>query len=228
MFGQGLAHQWRIGDDEDFGQVLFAVGGLENGGESFAVGQQLAANREQVKHPGERQEPSGPSQFEHAQGRLAKLLGGRADENVRGSADQRAGAAEDGREGERNEQLGRLQSARAASEIMMGMNTTTTGVLLMKAEISATMGSTTSSSDQSLLPTARFSRWAMDSMTPVRSSAALRMNMHATVMAASLLNTLNASAWRQNAGGQQRAEHQHGDEIERQFLPDHQRERSGQ
>ena len=41
----------------------------------------------------------------------------------------------------------------AASEIMMGMNTTTTGVLLMNAEISATLGNTTSSRDQSFLPT---------------------------------------------------------------------------
>ena len=38
----------------------------------------------------------------------------------------------------------------AASEIMIGMNTTTTGVLLMKAESTATMGSITISSGQSL------------------------------------------------------------------------------
>ena len=82
----------------------------------------------------------------------------------------------------------------AASEIMMGMKTTTTGVLLMKAESTATIGSITMRSDQSLFPTARLSRCAMVSITPVRSSAALRMNMQATVMAASLLKTLNASA----------------------------------
>ena len=34
----------------------------------------------------------------------------------------------------------------------------------------------------------------MASITPVRSSASLRMNMHPTAMTASLLNTLKASA----------------------------------
>ena len=48
----------------------------------------------------------------------------------------------------------------AASEIMMGMKTTTTGVLLMKAESTATIGSITMRSDQSLFPTARLSRYA--------------------------------------------------------------------
>lgn len=55
------------------------------------------------------------------------------------------------------------------------------------------MGNITSRSDQLPWPTARFDRCAMLSMTPVRCSVALRMNMAATVMAASLLKTRNAS-----------------------------------
>ncbi len=73
------------------------------------------------------------------------------------------------------------------------MNTTTTGVLFTKAESTTTIGSMSRSTDQSDKPTIRFNRSAITSITPVRSSAALSMNMHATAMAASLPNTRNVS-----------------------------------
>ena len=84
-----------------------------------------------------------------------------------------------------------VQRARASTT---GMKTTTTGVLLMKAESGRVKPASTTSARNSLAPARRKKIRARASIAPVRSSAALRTNMQPIVIGALLLKTLSVSS----------------------------------
>jgi hypothetical protein len=112
-----------------------------------------------------------------------------------------------------------LSSLSLASFITIGRKTTTTGVLLMSAERGATSSMRVSVARSSLLPATLMKAPAAASIAPVRSRAALKMNMHATVTGALLLKTRSASSVR-NSDRDQCRHRRHRNEVRGKPLPD--------
>ena len=76
---------------------------------------------------------------------------------------------------------------------MIGMKRTTTGVLLMNAEATATMSRLMSSASRWLPRAMAMTCWPMKPTAPVRIMPRLMRNMAATVMTAGLANPATAS-----------------------------------
>ena len=88
-----------------------------------------------------------------------------------------------------------LSSELLARRSTMGRKTTTTGVLLTKAESTAPVSMRTASTRSSPSPARRRNQRPMMSMQPERSSPALRMNMQAMVIGAGLLKAPSISSF---------------------------------
>ena len=99
------------------------------------------------------------------------------------------------------------------------MNTTTTGVLLIKAESGTVRAANATSARNSLVPATRRKSRARASIAPVLSNAALSTNMQPITIGALLLKTASVSSVPRMPVTKQQAHCGERDEVGRKPLP---------